>query len=259
MARGSASMTSSVSLTVEEAAENAVKTVTLDRPEKANALNRDLVEELFSTVAYSYDDGTRVLVLKGAGTHFCGGFDLSDAAKADDEELFQRFVRVEQLLALFRYSPFLSIACVQGSAIGAGADLTSSCHYRLGAPNARFRFPGFRFGISLGTRHLAHLIGPQRARDILLSNAVVNAEEAAAWGLLTEVCGPELFQERVAALVSGCDGLDDRSLATILRLTRPDTRDADLAEVVSSATVPGLSERVAHYRAVATARPGARC
>lgn len=252
-------MTNSVSLKVEETAEGAMKTVTLNRPEKANALNHELVEELFSIVAYSYEDGTRALVLRGAGIHFCGGFDLSDAGEVGDEELFQRFVRVEQLLALFRYSPFLSIACVQGSAMGAGADLTSSCHYRLGAPDARFRFPGFRFGISLGTRHLAHLIGPQRARDILLSNAVVNAEEAAAWGLLTEVCGPALFQERVAALVSGCDGLDDRSLATILRLTRPDTSDADLAEVVRSAMVPGLSERIAHYGAFAAARPGARC
>lgn len=77
------------------------------------------------------------------------------------------------------------MALVHGAAYGAGAALVAACTYRVSAPTARFRFPGFRFGVALGTRHLAHIVGAQHARSILLANRVVSAEEEVAIGLAT--------------------------------------------------------------------------
>ena len=140
-----------------------VTLLTLNRPEKANALSPDLVEALLASVNEAYRDGTRLLVLSGNGQHFCAGFDFSDFESASEGELLRRFVRIEQLLQALYHAPFAALALAHGKNFGAGVDLLVACGVRVAAPDTTFRMPGLRFGVQLGTRRLARRIGPEHA------------------------------------------------------------------------------------------------
>ena len=115
-------------------------------------------------------------------------------------------------------------------------------------PEAKFRFPGFRFGVALGTRRLAAVVGVDAARAILLENRTVSAEEALKLGLLTHLVDRSEFDRTAATLLDAHRGLSPESAARILSLTAPDTRDADMAELVRSLAPAGLHERIAQYR-----------
>lgn len=227
---------------------NGVRTITLDRPSKANALGAEIVEELLCHATAAAADGTRVIVLKGNGKNFCAGFDFSGYADQSDGDLLLRFVRIEEMLQAIRYAPFVTIACVQGAAFGAGADLVASCTYRIGDPHARFRFPGFQFGVALGTRHLARVVGTGRARDILLNNRQLDAAQALECGLLTHAAPINAFDQTVQGIVDGTCELGGKPLAALLRNTLDDTRDRELVELVRSVSAPGLRERIEKYR-----------
>src|SRR5512143_1710364 len=129
----------------------AVRTLDLDRPDKMNALNAPLVDELLHAVTAAYDDGTRAMVLRGSGRNFSAGFDLSDVESASEGDLLLRFVRLEQLLQAVYHAPFETIALVHGRNFGAGVDLVCACARRIADPDATFRMPGLKFGLVLGT------------------------------------------------------------------------------------------------------------
>lgn len=235
-------------LTLPDAGAPGARTLSLDRPAKANALDARSVEALHEGLDQAHRDGARVLILRGAGKNFCAGFDFSDVKAIAAEDITQRFVRIEQLLQRLRRGPLVSIAIVQGAAYGAGADLAAACTYRLGAATARFRFPGFRFGVALGTRHLARIVGSQAARDILLRNRVVDAEEALRLGLLTH-CAENADCDRLAdEIIADLASLDEDAMAGILALTGEDTGERDLADLIASLSAPDLKQRIARYR-----------
>lgn len=227
-----------------------VKWLVLNCPQRANALSEPLVEEMLRNVGMARHDGTRVLAVRGHGKNFCAGFDLSGTEEEDQTRLLHRFVRVEELLQAVRYAPFITVACTHGAAFGAGADLAAACDYRIGLRGCRFRFPGFQFGIALGTRQLVRLIGRDRARDTLLRNAVIADTQAKEWGLLNHVVeGVEEFEAAVSDIARGSSGLTPEALAHLLALTREDSRDVDMADLVRSATREGLVERITAYQA----------
>lgn len=227
-----------------------VRRLVLTRPAKANALSPEMVDAIDACLDAALAATPRVLVVEGEGQNFCAGFDFDGFDTLSEAELLYRFVRIEQLLARVRYAPFPTVAAVRGAAFGAGADLVAACTFRVGMTGARLRFPGFRFGLALGTRHLAHLIGPQRAREILLAAEIVSAEQALRDGLLTDLAadGPE-FSHRVDQRIALCADVDAASAVTLLRNVLPETRDADLADLVRSAIRPGMRARIAAYRA----------
>ena len=158
--------------------------LTLHRPEKANALDATLTEALLAAVDEAYSDGTRLLVLSGAGNHFCAGFDFSDFEAQSEGDLLQRFVRIEQVLQMLWHAPLTTATLAHGSSFGAGADLVCACERRIAAPGSRFRMPGLRFGLALGTRRLATRLGDAAARRVLATSAVFDAEEAMHLGFI---------------------------------------------------------------------------
>ena len=223
-----------------------VATLTLNRPEKGNALSSELVEALIEGVARTLDDGAlHTLVITAAGKHFCTGFDLSNLAASSDGDLLHRFVRVEQLLQAVWRAPIRTVALVQGRAWGAGADLFATCEQRLCAPDTTFRFPGTRFGLVLGTRRLSERVGGDIARRWLLAGAEVGSAEALDAGLATGVMTADQRQAAAAAL--SAPPLDRETGAAIRSLTRHDDDDRDLAELVRSAVRSGLKERIGQY------------
>jgi len=218
----------------------------LNRPDSANALSPDLVEALIQTIAQAQE--TRLCVLRGAGRHFCSGFDLADLENLSDGDLLWRFLRIETLLQAVHHAPFPVVALGHGQMVGAGADLFAACWRRVAAPDARLRMPGWNFELALGTRRLLHLIGQDAARDLLIDTKVLSAEASLACGLATEIAPQEEWSALVDEFRQRCSALSPLALTQMLDLTSNDSRAEDIAAIVTTAGRPGLKDRIMAYR-----------
>jgi len=232
-----------------------VLTLTLNRPQKANAVDAALVDGLLGRIETAASDGTRLLVLRANGRHFSAGFDFGGIEQHSDGDLLLRFVRIEQLLQAIYHAPCATLALAHGRLIGAGADLFAACSARIAAPDASFAFPGSGFGIVLGTRRLAHRIGAQRARDLVATGETVDAQGALSLGLATEIVDRDGWPGVVARHAAISQRLDPPTLQSVQRATIEDTRAADLAALVASAARPGLRDRIRAYRDGQRAKP----
>ena len=227
---------------------DSITRLTLNRPHKANALSADLVEMLLVALELAQEDGTRLLVLAGAGKHFCSGFDLTDVEESSDGELAARFIRIETLLQRLYHAPFATLALAHGKNVGAGTDLVVACSDRIAASSATFRLPGLQFGVLLGTRRLADRVGSSFARDVLSTAGTVSAESALRSGLLTR-CAEiddwgQLIDERAKQYIR----LSPQAMAALHRRTASDTRAEDMAELADSVARPGLKDRLRNFR-----------
>lgn len=230
--------------------ENHVTRLTLNRAPKANSLSASLVEALLDAVEYAATDGTRLLILEGAGAHFCAGFDFTDVQAQSEGDLVLRFVRIEALLQALYHAPFETLALAHGRVFGAGADIVASCGLRIAAPDTTFRMPGLRFGVVLGTRRLVHRIGAERAREILATSRTFNCDEALASGFLTGINPQTAWPAVVAAAQASAETLAPAAAAALRRRTVTDSRAEDMAELVRSVSTPGLKERIRRYREI---------
>ncbi len=233
--------------------DDGVLTLTLNRPKASNALSLDIAEAIYSAINSA--SSVRLAVIKGEGKNFCAGFDLSDVGALSDADLLWRFLRIETMLQAVHHAPFPTIALAQGHIIGAGADLFAACTYRLAAPEAKLRFPGWNFELALGTRRLERLIGKDAALDILLNGRIVLAQEAKAVGLATQIADQTEWPDNLDALAARTVQMSAFSTQQMRNLTTVDTRAQDIASVVATAGRPGLRGRILDYqRAVKKAR-----
>ena len=175
--------------------------VTIDRPERRNAVDGPTAEALHDAFRrFAADDEARVLVLTGAGDEaFCAGADL----KALDT-LGPRLDLPEGPLGFTRLSsPKPTIAAITGWCLAGGFELALWCDLRVATPSARFGFTERRFGVPLidgGTQRLPRIVGSGRALDLVLSGRVVEVEEAERIGLVTEIVPPGSHVERALAM-----------------------------------------------------------
>ena len=225
-----------------------VTRLTLNRPDKANALSASLVEALINAIEYAGTDGTRLLLLEGNGRHFCAGFDFTDYVDASEGDLVLRFVRIEHLLQQLYHAPFATLVLAHGRIFGAGADLVCVCGTRVAAPGTTFRMPGLRFGLVLGTRRLAQRIGADAARDVLATSRTFESEEGLQLGFLTRIAAQADWPGLIDAARAASAALTQPSLARLHEQTVTDTRAADMAALAESASVPGLKERIRIFR-----------
>lgn len=222
--------------------------IVLNRPDRGNALSPEMVNTLSQQLHEAYaDDQVHTVVLQGQGPHFCTGFDLSDLEQLSDGDLLWRIVEVELLLGLVWRAPVRMVAVAQGRAWGAGADLFAACERRCVLPGATLRFPGVNFGIVLGTRRLSQRVGEDTARRWLMEGGPISAEVALQAGLATDhsATAPEFLQALTQPVASVPTG------ARLREATRSgwrDQADADLAQLVRSAVIPGLRDRIWQYR-----------
>lgn len=225
---------------------DSILTLTLNRPDNANALNPELTEALIETVTSAQD--VRLCILRGAGRHFCAGFDLSDLENLSDGDLLWRFLRIETLLQSIHHAGFPVAAFAQGQAVGAGADLFAACWYRVATAETLFKMPGWNFELALGTRRLTHLVGQDAARDLLIDTRAMNAEEGASCKLVSEIAGVDDWPEIIKRLAKRTQALSRRALRDMLALTSNDSREQDIAAIVRTAGRPGLKQRIMQYR-----------
>ncbi|QUR68837.1 enoyl-CoA hydratase [Mycobacterium spongiae] len=159
----------------------AVMTIELQRAERRNALNSQLVDELREAIQGAGDGSVRVIVLTGQGTVFCAGADLSgDAFAADYPD------RLIELHRVMDAAPMPVIGAVNGPAIGAGLQLAMQCDLRVVAPEAFFQFPTSKYGLALDNwsiRRLSSLVGHGRARAMLLTAEKLTADLALHTGM----------------------------------------------------------------------------
>jgi enoyl-CoA hydratase len=222
--------------------------LTLNRPQKANALSASLVEALLNAVEYAYTDATRLLILDGSGEHFCAGFDFTGYLEMSEGDLVLRFIRIEHLLQQLYHAPFATLVLARGSNFGAGSDLVCAGSVRVAAPGATFRMPGLRFGIVLGAHRLAHRIGADAARDVLATSRTFDADEALRLKFLTHVEAQSEWSALSAAARKAAGVLSQPATARLHEQTMADTRASDMAALVLSASVPGLKERIRTFR-----------
>lgn len=236
--------------------DSGVMHLELRRADKGNALSADLVVALTAAVQQARECAPRLLVISGAGKHFCTGFDLSALDQENDDSLLARFTRVELMLQAIHAAPFPTLALAHGRVMGAGADLFCACSERWILDDASFAFPGAAFGLVLGTSRLTAIAGPERAREWVESGALIDASSALAGQLATRRLARGEREAALAQRIARAQRLDAASSSGVhdaiddVRRSRGDAGDAqDLARLVQSAARPGLKDRISAYRA----------
>jgi enoyl-CoA hydratase/carnithine racemase len=234
--------------------DGVVTTLVLNRPEKRNALSAELVEAMIAAIGEAHRDGTRLLVLRGAGAGFSGGFDFGDLERHSDGDLALRFIRLELLLQDLWHAPFATLALAHGACYGAAADIVCSCNRRIAAPGTKFRMPGLAFGVSLGTRRLAAVVGADAARRLLETSAVFDDQEALACRFLTDVREQDGWPDAVLQAAAAARALPQPAQRLLLAQTVEDLRSQDLAVLVRSVAEPGLKQRIRDFLATVQRR-----
>lgn len=180
--------------------DDALTIVTLDRPERRNAVDHAHLEELTAVLAAAVDRPTRVLVLTGASGHFCAGADLTGVEDASFADLLQG------VLDRLRDVPFPTIAAIEGAALGAGTQLAVACDLRVATDDASFGIPAAKLGLMVNhwtVQRAATMLGPSTARAVLLAAEVVSGAEARRLGMVNRsgsLPEAELWAEQIAEL-----------------------------------------------------------
>src|SRR5580658_9824178 len=187
--------------------EDGVRRITLNRPERRNAMTPEMQVELIAAMEEAAAGDCRVVVFAGAGEGFCAGLDLSALQGMNDKSAAEHTADAERVARLFRtlYElPKPTIAAVHGAAIAGGTGLATICDFTLAVPAAKFGFTEVRIGFvpALVSAFLALQIGDKRSRDLLLTGRLFDAAEAYRLGLVNEVVAPEDLAARVQALAT---------------------------------------------------------
>ena len=194
-----------------ESLQDGVLTLTMNRPEVRNALNLEMSELLIDALKRAqHDPAVRAIVLTGAGGAFCAGGDVkSMAAGRDATQTFEmRATRLRdraESSRLLHEIPKPTIAVLPGPAAGAGLGLAMACDFRVAVDSAKLTVAFAKVGLSgdYGASYfLTELVGPAKAKELLMFSPLLTADEALSLGLLHRVYPPGLFQEQTAAFVA---------------------------------------------------------
>ncbi len=170
--------------------------VKLNRPEKRNAVNQRVITDIrqcFAEVATR--PSVQVVLLSGEGKGFCAGTDLTSFQSTADQQEIRRFVRYFQ--SAFREIELLEkavIALIHGFCFGAALELALACDMRICTPEAVFNIPEVNMGIvpdGGGSQRLPRVVGLGRAKELILTGKIIDAQKAEKWGLVNEIVKPE--------------------------------------------------------------------
>ena len=199
----------------------AVRRISINRPEKLNALNRETISEL--QVAFSqtrHDDAIRAVILAGSGEKaFVAGADISELASVTPMQAQEFSRQGQQLMTLIERLGKPVIARLQGFALGGGMELAMACHLRIASDKARVGQPEINLGLIPGfggTQRMLRLAGRAATLELCLTGAPIDAARAFALGLVNRVVAPEQLDTEVDALANQLASSAPRALAGIL-------------------------------------------
>ena len=206
-----------------------IRTITLHRPERRNAMTQEMQTELISVLEETAAGENRVLILTGAGEAFCSGLDLSELQTLKDKSAAAHRIDAERIGRLFvaLYElPLPTIAAVHGPAIAGGTGLATICDFTLATPSSKFGFTEARIGFvpALVSAFLALQVGDKRCRDLLLTARLFDAAEAREMGLVNEVVAHGELMARAQSLAQTLIANSRQSLSATKRLLAAQNR-----------------------------------
>lgn len=240
---------------IETRSEGSIAVVTLNRPEKRNAMSDAFIEELGEAIA-SPPKGTKVIVLTGSGGHFCAGLDLEEHVERSAEEGIYHSRHWHHILDKIQFGGLPVVSALQGAVIGGGLEIAAATHVRVAEPSAIFQLPEGRRGIFVGggaTVRVGRILGADRMTEMMLTGRKYNAEEAVRLGLAHYAVGEGEALDTAISLakkiadnaplsnyfmiqalariedMSKADGLFTESLCAALSQTTPDAKEGLLA------------------------------
>jgi enoyl-CoA hydratase/carnithine racemase len=184
--------------------DGAAARITLERPEKRNALSLELMQELIGVLErLAAEPGVRAIVLEGTGPAFSAGHDLSELVGRDPAFYRRVFDVCTELMEAIHRVPQPVIAKVDGIATAAGCQLVAACDLAVAADTARFATPGVKIGLFCSTPMvpLSRAIGRKRALEMLLTGEPIDAATAVEWGLVNRAVPADELEAEVARLV----------------------------------------------------------
>jgi methylglutaconyl-CoA hydratase len=227
--------------------EDRVALLTLNRPDKRNAISFELVDEVLKALAEVEKSPALVLVLTGAGKAFSGGMDLENLKALIGRSHEQNVKDTQTMGRLFRtlYDfPKPTVAAVNGAAIAGGTGLATLCDITIASSEAKFGYTEVRIGFipAIVSSFLVRQVGEKQARDLLLTGRIFDAVEAYRIGLINEVVEPERLMARVKEVVAQILENSPASVVATKKLINSFERD-ELTEQIESAIVENARSR----------------
>jgi methylglutaconyl-CoA hydratase len=209
--------------TLHLASDSGIATITLNRPDKRNAISYELIDDLLAVLKEVADSSALVLILTGAGKAFCSGMDLDNlkalVGRTPEQSLQDSDIMARLFRSLYDF-PKPTIAAVNGAAIAGGCGLATLCDFTLATPEAKFGYTEVRIGFvpAIVSTFLLRQVGEKHARDLLLTGRIIEAEEAHRIGLINEIVPADKLTERARGLASQLMENSPASLACTKRL-----------------------------------------
>jgi len=235
-----------------------IRTITLNRPERRNAMTPEMQMELIAAFEDTAASNLRVLILTGTGDAFCSGLDLSALHTMGEKTAAEYRADAERIARLFLalYELHIpTIAAVHGPAIAGGAGLATICDFTLATPAAKFGFTEVRIGFvpALVSAFLALQIGGRHTRDLLLTGRIIDAAEAYRIGLVNEVVAPEELSKRAQTLAETLIANSPQSIKATKHLIAAQNQTWLNAAIAQSLEASALSRETADFREGITA------
>jgi len=187
--------------TLQLAYERRVAILTLNRPEKRNAISFELIDDVLRALDEVANSDAIVMILTGAGKAFCSGMDLDNLkallGRTPEQNLQDSEIMVRMFRSLYEF-PKVTIAAVNGPAIAGGTGLALLCDFTIAAPEAKFGYTEVRIGFvpAIVSTFLLRQVPEKQARDLLLTGRIFGADEALKLGLINEIIGSEQLMTR---------------------------------------------------------------
>ena len=207
-----------------------ITTITLNRPDKRNAISYELIDDLIAALNQASNASPNIVILTGAGSAFCAGMDLDNLKQLIGRSGEQNLKDSQTMAGLFRalYAfPKVTIAAVNGAAIAGGTALAVLCDFTLAVPDAKFGYTEVRIGFVPGivSSYLINNVGEKRARDLLLTGRLFDAQEAHQLGLVNEVVAADRLMQRANQLAQQLMEISPASLKVTKALLSGYTKD----------------------------------
>ncbi len=225
-------------------AEGPLATLTLNRPDKRNAITPQMIQELMAALEAIEKGSSRVAILTGAGKAFCAGMDLEALKQFPSQSPEDVMLDARRIAALFRKVYLFSkplIAAVNGAAVAGGCGIATFCDFTLAVPEAKFGYTEVRIGFmpAIVAAFVVRQVGEKRARDLLLTGRIFEAEEAQRIGLVNEIVPADQLMTRARELANSLLELSPTSLTFTKGLLRKFSEteiDRDLSLAIEEST-----------------------
>lgn len=207
---------------IKQRIDEGILVLTLNRPEKLNALNGDVLTTLLDMVHEAKENkAIKGLILTGEGKAFCAGADINRLASCDAQSGYEFACFGQHVFRELETLGKPSVSAVNGYAFGGGCELAMSTTFRLASNTAQFGQPEIKLGIIPGyggTQRLARLVGKGRALDLCLTGRSIDAQTALSFGLVSEVVAPEALMGRAMALLQSIVSLAPLAISSIMEV-----------------------------------------